>query len=131
MLPDRRAIEDAAHIVYAAMPATPQYVWPRLCELLRAQTWVKHENHTPIGAFKLRGGLVYCAGLRRRAPGCRGVVAATRGNHGQSIAFAARRHGLAAALRQPEAVAGRRVGLPLTGGNVDATVFARVLAGGN
>jgi threonine dehydratase len=101
MLPDRRAIEDAAHIVYAAMPATPQYVWPRLCELLRAQTWVKHENHTPIGAFKLRGGLVYCAGLRRRAPGCRGVVAATRGNHGQSIAFAARRHGLEAAIFVP------------------------------
>lgn len=101
MLPNRTAIEDAARIVYAAMPATPQYVWPQLCELLRAEVWVKHENHTPVGAFKLRGGLVYFDGLQRRAPDCRGVVAATRGNHGQSIGFAARRHGLAATIFVP------------------------------
>ncbi len=101
MLPNRTAIEDATRIVYAAMTATPQYAWPQLCELLRAEVWVKHENHTPVGAFKLRGGLVYFDGLKRRAPDCRGVVAATRGNHGQSIGFAARRHGLAATIFAP------------------------------
>jgi threonine dehydratase len=101
MLPNRTAIEDAARIVYAAMPATPQYAWPQLCDLLRAEVWVKHENHTPVGAFKLRGGLVYFDGLKRRTPDCRGVVAATRGNHGQSIGFAARRHGLAATVFVP------------------------------
>lgn len=101
MLPDRHAIEDAARIVYAAMPPTPQYAWPQLCELLRAEVWLKHENHTPVGAFKLRGGLVYFEGLRRRVPGCRGVVAATRGNHGQSVAFAARRYGMAATIFVP------------------------------
>jgi len=101
MLPNRAAIEDAARIVYAAMPATPQYAWPQLCELLRAEVWVKHENHTPVGAFKLRGGLVYFDGLKRRVPDCRGVVAATRGNHGQSIGFAARRHSLAATIFVP------------------------------
>jgi threonine dehydratase len=101
MLPNRSAIEDAARIVHAAMPPTPQYVWPQLCEALRAEVWLKHENHTPVGAFKIRGGLVYFDGLRRREPGCRGVVSATRGNHGQSIAFAARRHGLAATIFVP------------------------------
>lgn len=101
MPPDRHAIEDAARIVYAAMPPTPQYAWPQLCELLRAEVWLKHENHTPVGAFKLRGGLVYFEGLRRRVPGCRGVVAATRGNHGQSVAFAARRYGMAATIFVP------------------------------
>lgn len=101
MLPNKTAIQDAARIVYAAMPATPQYAWPQLCELLRAEVWVKHENHTPVGAFKLRGGLVYFDGLERRERGCRGVVAATRGNHGQSIGFAARRHGLAATIFVP------------------------------
>jgi threonine dehydratase len=101
MLPNRAEIEDAARIVHAAMPPTPQYVWPQLCETLRAEVWLKHENHTPVGAFKIRGGLVYFDGLRRREPGCRGVVSATRGNHGQSIAFAARRHGLAATIFVP------------------------------
>jgi threonine dehydratase len=100
-LPDRHAIEDAVRIVRAAMPATPQYAWPQLCELLRAQVWVKHENHTPVGAFKLRGGLVYFDALRQRDPDCRGVVAATRGNHGQSVAFAARRYGMAATIFLP------------------------------
>ncbi|MEW5882025.1 MAG: threonine dehydratase [Pseudomonadota bacterium] len=101
MLPDRNAIEDAARIVYAAMPATPQYAWPQLCELLAAEVWVKHENHTPVGAFKLRGGLVYFDELHRREPGCRGAVAATRGNHGQSVAFAARRYGVSATIFVP------------------------------
>jgi len=100
-LPDRSALEDAARIVYAAMPATPQYVWPLLAEALGAQAWLKHENHTPVGAFKLRGGLTYFDALRRREPGCAGVVSATKGNHGQSIGFAARRAGLAATVFVP------------------------------
>lgn len=87
--------------VYAAMPATPQYAWPLLADALGAETWVKHENHTPLGAFKVRGGLVYIQALRERQPQVRGVISATRGNHGQSMAFAARRHGLAATIVVP------------------------------
>jgi threonine dehydratase len=94
-------IEAAQRTVYAAMPPTPQYAWPLLRERLGSEVWVKHENHTPLGAFKLRGGLVYLQGLAQREPGCRGVISATRGNHGQSIAFAARRHGLAATIVVP------------------------------
>jgi threonine dehydratase len=94
-------IREAADLVYRAMPPTPQYAWPLLCEALGTQVWVKHENHTPTGAFKVRGGLVYFEGLRRREPDCRGVISATRGNHGQSIGFAARRHGLAATIVVP------------------------------
>ena len=93
-LPDRTAIDDAARIVYAAMPPTPQYAWPQLARTLGAEVWVKHENHTPVGAFKVRGGLVYFDGLMRAAnrPAC--VIGATRGNHGQSMAYAARRSSL-------------------------------------
>lgn len=87
--------------VYAAMPATPQYAWPLLAEALGAEVWVKHENHTPLGAFKVRGGLVYMKALREREPQVLGVIGATRGNHGQSIAFAARRHGLRATIVVP------------------------------
>ena len=101
-LPTKSEIEAAAETVYAAMPATPQYIWPLLAERCGATVWVKHENHTPIGAFKARGGLVYVSGLRASQPDCTGVIAATRGNHGQSIAFAARAHGLAAVIVVPE-----------------------------
>jgi threonine dehydratase len=101
-LPTRSEIEAAAETVYAAMPATPQYAWPLLAEAVGATVWVKHENHTPIGAFKLRGGLVYMAGLRAARPEVTGVVAATRGNHGQSIAFAARANGIDAVIVVPE-----------------------------
>lgn len=94
-------IESAQRCVYAAMPPTPQIAWPLLRARLGAEVWVKHENHTPLGAFKLRGGLVYLQTLLQREPGCRGVISATRGNHGQSIAFAARRHGLAATIVVP------------------------------
>jgi threonine dehydratase len=87
--------------VYAAMPATPQYAWPLLAEALGAEVWVKHENHTPLGAFKVRGGLVYMQALREREPHVRGVISATRGNHGQSIGFAARRHGLSTTIVVP------------------------------
>ncbi len=94
-------IEAAQRTVYAAMPPTPQYAWPLLRERLGCAVWVKHENHTPLGAFKVRGGLVYLAGLVQREPACRGVIAATRGNHGQSIAFAAGRHRLACTIVVP------------------------------
>ncbi|MCM5681682.1 threonine dehydratase [Schlegelella sp. S2-27] len=97
----REEIEAAHRLVHQAMPATPQYAWPLLARRLGAQVWVKHENHTPVGAFKLRGGLVYLDGLRRREPRCTGVISATRGNHGQSMGFAARRHGLSATIVVP------------------------------
>ena len=84
-------IEEARQIVQGAMLPTPQYAWPLLAARTGCEVWVKHENHTPIGAFKVRGGLVYMDRLKRRAPRTRGVVSATRGNHGQSIALAAAR----------------------------------------
>ena len=82
-------IATAASIVYAEMQATPQYCWPLLCERLGTEVWVKHENHTPNGAFKIRGGLVYFAYLANSSAIPEGVVCATRGNHGQSVGFAA------------------------------------------
>ena len=86
-------LEDASRIVYAAMPPTPQYVWPLLAAEAGCELWVKHENHTPVGAFKVRGGLV--AMKRRHQQGLtKGVITATRGNHGQSIPFGARRVGV-------------------------------------
>ncbi len=94
-------MENARRIVREAMPPTPQQRWPLLDQRLGAQAWVKHENHTGVGAFKLRGGLVYFDALRRREPGVRGVISATRGNHGQSVAFAARRHGFQATIVVP------------------------------
>jgi threonine dehydratase len=96
-----RDVEDAAAIVHAAMPATPQYAWPLLAQRTGAEVWVKHENHTPTGAFKVRGGLVYMDRLKREQPGIAGVVSATRGNHGQSIALAAGRVGIAATIVVP------------------------------
>ena len=92
---------DAAAAVYQAMPPTPQYSWPQLDQALGTETWIKHENHTPLGAFKVRGGLVYMKALVERAPELRGVIAATRGNHGQSVAFAAQRHGLLVKIYVP------------------------------
>jgi threonine dehydratase len=100
-LPDRDALLSALELVRGAMPPTPQQRWPLLDARCGAQVWVKHENHTPVGAFKLRGGLVYVDALRRREPGVRALMSATRGNHGQSIAFAAARHGLAATIVVP------------------------------
>lgn len=101
MLLNKTELEAAAQIVYRAMPPTPQYSWPLLNEALGVETWVKHENHTPTGAFKVRGGLVYIHELARRAPQVRGVVSATRGNHGQSVGFSVRRHGLQATIVVP------------------------------
>ena len=93
--------EAAQRIVYGAMPATPQYAWPLLARRVGAEVWVKHENHTPTGAFKVRGGLVYIDRLKRERPHVRGVITATRGNHGQSLAFACGRAGVACTVVVP------------------------------
>jgi threonine dehydratase len=94
-------IVAASEVIYRHMRPTPEYCWPLICERAGTEVWVKHENHTPIGAFKLRGGLVYVDELLRREPDTPGVIAATRGNHGQSVAFAARGAGLRAVLVVP------------------------------
>jgi threonine dehydratase len=94
-------IEAALPIVRSAVPPTPQYAWPQLAVRTGANVFVKHENHTPIGAFKVRGGVVYMDRLRREHPEVSGIVSATRGNHGQSLAFAARRAGIAATIVVP------------------------------
>jgi len=95
------ALDSAAEIVYRAMHPTPQQRWPRLDARAGAAVWVKHENQTPAGAFKVRGGLVYFDRLCTSAAAPEGVVAATRGNHGQSVGFAAARHGIRAAVVVP------------------------------
>ncbi len=94
-------IHSAARIVYGAMPATAQYSWPLLNARLGAEVWVKHENHTPVGAFKIRGGLNYFAQLAGSGTLAGGVISATRGNHGQSIGFAARRYGIPVTIVVP------------------------------
>ena len=83
-------LDRASRLVHAVMPPTPQYAWPLLQRRFGVEVIVKHENHTPIGAFKLRGGLVYLDRLKRERPHVRGIVSATRGNHGQSLALAGR-----------------------------------------
>ncbi len=98
---DLRQLERAQKIVGAAMPPTPAYAWPLLSERLGATAIVKHENHTPTGAFKVRGGLVYVDRLKRERPDTPGLISATRGNHGQSLAFAGRQHGLPVTLYVP------------------------------
>jgi threonine dehydratase len=94
-------LDAAAAVVYGAMLPTPQQRWPLLDARAGAAVWVKHENQTPVGAFKVRGGLVYFDALRRGGTRVRGVVAATRGNHGQSVGFAAKRYGIPAAIVVP------------------------------
>jgi len=94
-------LEGAARTVYAHMRPTAQLSWPLLNERCGTEVWVKHENHSPIGAFKVRGGLIYADALRRDHPEVRGVISATRGNHGQSVAFAAGRAGLDAVIVVP------------------------------
>ena len=95
-------IERAAALVQDAMPPTAQYAWPLLALRTGCEAWVKHENHTPTGAFKVRGGLVFMDRLKRRSPDTGGVISATRGNHGQSIALAAARTGIAATIVVPQ-----------------------------
>jgi len=95
------ALEHAARQVYQVMPPTPQYAWPLLAERLGCQLWVKHENHTPTGAFKVRGGITFLHWLKAEQPTVQGIVSATRGNHGQSLALAARALGLRAVIVVP------------------------------
>jgi len=100
-LPSLSSLEAAADQVHRVIPPTPQICWPLLCARAGAEVWIKHENHTPVGAFKVRGGVLYMQELRRRQPDVAGVIAATRGNHGQSVAFAAKRAGLRSVIVVP------------------------------
>ncbi|MBV7430440.1 MULTISPECIES: threonine dehydratase [unclassified Acidovorax] len=102
LLPTLADIEAAAQVVYRDFPPTPQYRWGLLSERLGTDCWLKHENHTPVGAFKIRGGLTYFDQLARRGAMPREVISATRGNHGQSMGWAARSHGVACTIVVPE-----------------------------
>jgi len=99
---DLKELERAHEIVGEAVPPTPAHAWPLLAQRLGTEVVVKHENHTPTGAFKVRGGLVYLDRLKRERPNVPGIISATRGNHGQSLAFAARRHGVPATIYVPK-----------------------------
>jgi len=99
--PTLKELRATADFVHTVLQRTPQIRWPLLCQRTGAEVWVKHENHQPVGAFKVRGGLVYMNELKQREPDVTGVIAATRGNHGQSIAFAAGRAGLRAVIVVP------------------------------
>ncbi|HZP05954.1 MAG TPA: pyridoxal-phosphate dependent enzyme [Terracidiphilus sp.] len=100
-LPSLNQIRAAQAFVYKFMPPTPQYTWPLLNNRLGAEIWIKHENHTPVGAFKVRGTLLYLHWLKQKHPALQGVVAATRGNHGQGVGMAARLFGLKAVIVVP------------------------------
>jgi threonine dehydratase len=100
-LPGREAIESAAAFLATLVPPTPQYVWPQVAAAFDAEVWIKHENHTPIGAFKARSAAVYFRQLMQREPACPGVITATRGNHGQAVGLAARRFKLPATVYVP------------------------------
>jgi threonine dehydratase len=100
-LPTLADIEAAAQVVYREFQPTPQYAWPLLAQRLGTQVWVKHENHTPVGAFKIRGGLTYFDQLAQRGALPTEVVSATRGNHGQSMGWAARAHGVRCTIVVP------------------------------
>lgn len=97
----RGELAAAVERVRATVPPTPQYAWPQLARRTGAEVWVKHENHTPTGAFKVRGGVTYVDWLRREHPGVSRLVTATRGNHGQSQARAGREAGLAVRIYVP------------------------------
>lgn len=101
MLPTLAQIHEAQAVLYRHMPPTPQYSWPLINERLGTEAWIKHENHTPVGAFKLRGAIVYVQWLKQIRPQLTGVVAATRGNHGQGVAMAARLTGMNAVIVVP------------------------------
>src|SRR6202142_4091410 len=100
-LPTLSEIESIAAGIDAVVPPTPQISWPLLNARAGCELWVKHENHTAIGAFKIRGAVNYVSQLLAREPHVRGVVAATRGNFGQAVAFAAARRGLSATIVVP------------------------------
>ena len=100
-LPTKQQLAAAAEIVSLHMAPTPMIRWPLLGLRTGAEVWVKHENHTPIGAFKIRGGLNFMAKLKEAEPDCPGVITATRGNHGQSVALAASQVGMKATVLVP------------------------------
>ncbi|MFP5426264.1 MAG: threonine dehydratase [Gammaproteobacteria bacterium] len=99
---DLPALREAAAFVHQHVPATAQHAWPLLAERVGCKVWVKHENHAPTGAFKVRGGLVYVRSLLASGEPPRGLVTATRGNHGQSMALAARQAGIPLVIVVPE-----------------------------
>ena len=101
VLPSLDELRRATGLIRTVMPPTPTYTWPLLNARAGAELWIKHENHSPVGAFKLRGATVYMDWLAREHPGTTGVVAATRGNHGQGVALAARSRGWTAAIVVP------------------------------
>ena len=94
-------LHAAADLVYTQMPPTPQFAWPQLAQRLGCEVWVKHENHTPTGAFKVRGGITFIDWIQREHPDKAGICTATRGNHGQSQARAAVAAGLTAKIYAP------------------------------
>src|SRR5690348_14739778 len=100
-LPSLEEIRQAQQLVYSVMPPTPQFAWPLLCKRIGTEVWVKHENHTPIGAFKARTAIVYAAELFDRGHKINGLITATRGNHGQSVALAAQRFGISCTIVVP------------------------------
>ncbi|HEY6124784.1 MAG TPA: pyridoxal-phosphate dependent enzyme, partial [Steroidobacteraceae bacterium] len=100
-LPDRAAMESAAQFLATLVPPTPQYVWPQVAAAFGTEVWLKHENHTPIGAFKARSAAMYFEKMMQREPHCPGVITATRGNHGQAVGLAARRFKLPAIVYVP------------------------------
>lgn len=100
-LPDGAAIEAAARFLAPLVPPTPQYLWPQVAAAFGTEVWLKHENHTPIGAFKARSAAIYFRNLVEREPACPGVITATRGNHGQAVGLAARRFKLPATVYVP------------------------------
>jgi threonine dehydratase len=97
----RKDLEQAVALVHSVMPPTPQFSWPLLNRRAGCEVWVKHENHTATGAFKIRGGIVMIDALQRANPKLSGVISATRGNHGQSIAWSGRRHGVRTVIVVP------------------------------
>jgi len=101
MLPTKDQLDTARNVVSARMASTPEIRWPLLCGRTGAEVWGKHENHTPIGAFKIRGGLNFLTKLKDDQPDCLGVITATRGNHGQSVALAAAISGFPATILVP------------------------------
>jgi threonine dehydratase len=98
---NRKELEDAREQVHAVFPGTPQYRWPLLAQRAGTEVWVKHENHTPTGAFKVRGGLIHLERLAREKLAPNGIISATRGNHGQSLAFAGQRFGVPVTIIVP------------------------------
>jgi threonine dehydratase len=102
LLPTLEELDIAAAEIYQVIQPTPQISWPLLNNRCGCEVWVKHENHNPTGAFKVRGGLIYLSNLKQREPNLTGVCAATRGNHGQSVAYAAARNNLHPVIVVPE-----------------------------